>query len=100
MITMKRIGTPRALRPQCRLRQEPRPDHEQRPLDPIQSSIQPRDPSSRRRCQRHPGGDDLSERGTGDGLPDLVEEAGEWVDLAGGTPVRWVRGDGWKAGNR
>ena len=47
----------------------------------------------------HPGGDDLSELGTGDWLPDLVEDAAELVDLAGGTPVRWVSGDGWKAGN-
>ena len=43
--------------------------------------------------------DDLSELGTGDWLPDLVEDAAELVDLAGGTPVRWVSGDGWKAGN-
>ncbi len=47
----------------------------------------------------HPGGDDPSGLGTGDWLPDLVEDAAELVDLAGGTPVRWVRGDGWKAGN-
>ncbi len=47
----------------------------------------------------HPGGHDLSELGTGDWLPDLVEDAAELVDLAGGTPVRWVSGDGWKAGN-
>lgn len=47
----------------------------------------------------HPGGSDLTELGTGDWLPDLVEDAAELVDLAGGTPVRWVSGDGWKAGN-
>jgi hypothetical protein len=47
----------------------------------------------------HPGGDDLASLGTADWLPDLVEDAAELVDLAGGTPVRWVRGDGWKAGN-
>lgn len=46
----------------------------------------------------HPGGDDLTDLGTGDWLPNLVEDAAELVDLAGGTPVRWVRGDGWKAG--
>ena len=48
----------------------------------------------------HPGGDDLSELGTGDWLPDVVDDAAELVDLAGGTPVRWASGDGWKAGNR
>ncbi len=47
----------------------------------------------------HPGGDDLSELGTGDWLPELVEDAAELVDLAGGTPVRWVSGDGWRSGN-
>jgi hypothetical protein len=47
----------------------------------------------------HPSGDHLSELGTGDWLPDLVEDAAELVDLAGGTPVRWVSGDGWKAEN-
>lgn len=47
----------------------------------------------------HPGGDDLSELGTGDWLPDLEEDAAGLVDLAGGTPVRWVSGDGWKAGH-
>ncbi len=47
----------------------------------------------------HPGGDDLSELRTGDWLPDLVEDAAALVDLAGGTPVRWTSGDGWKAGN-
>jgi hypothetical protein len=47
----------------------------------------------------HPGGDDLSELGMGDWLPELVEDAAELVDLHGGTPVRWVSGDGWKAGN-
>ena len=26
-------------------------------------------------------------------------DGAELVDLAGGTPVRWVSGDGWKAGN-
>jgi hypothetical protein len=48
----------------------------------------------------HPGGDDLSKLGTGDWLPDLVEDAAELVDLADGTPVRWTSGEGWKAGNR
>ena len=46
----------------------------------------------------HPGGDDLSELGTGDWLPDLVEDAADLVELTAGTPVRWVSGDGWKAG--
>ena len=46
----------------------------------------------------HPGGDELTSLGTADWLPNLVEDAAELVDLAGGTPVRWVRGDGWKAG--
>ena len=48
----------------------------------------------------HPDGDDLKDIGTGDWLPDRMEDAAELVDLAGGTPVRWVSGDGWKAGNR
>lgn len=48
----------------------------------------------------HPGGDDLAESGTGRWLPDLMEDAADLVDLAGGTPVRWVRGEGWKAGGR
>ena len=47
----------------------------------------------------HPGGGDLSELGTGDWLPELVEDAAELVDLDGGTPVRWVSGDGWTTGN-
>lgn len=47
----------------------------------------------------HPGGDDLRSLGTGDWLPELVEDAAELVDLTGGTPVRWVSGDGWKAGS-
>ncbi len=46
----------------------------------------------------HPGGDDLTSLGTSDWLPDLVEDAAELVDLEGGTPVRWVCGDGWKEG--
>jgi hypothetical protein len=48
----------------------------------------------------HLGWDDLSDLGTGEWLPDLVEDAAELVDLAGGTPVRWVSGDGWKPGNQ
>ncbi len=46
----------------------------------------------------HPGGEDLAKLGTGDWLPDLVEDAAELLDLSGGTPVRWVSGDGWKVG--
>lgn len=48
----------------------------------------------------HPGGDELAGLGTGDWLPDLVEDAAELVDLAAGTPVCWVSGDGWKEGKR
>jgi hypothetical protein len=46
----------------------------------------------------HPGGDELVQLGTGDWLPELVEDAAELLDLGGGTPVRWVSGDGWKVG--
>ena len=46
----------------------------------------------------NPAGDDLVDLGTGDWLPELVEEGGGLVDLAGGTAVRWARGDGWTEG--
>lgn len=44
----------------------------------------------------HPGGEDLLNLGTHGWLPELDEDAAALVDLSGGTPVRWVRGRGWK----
>lgn len=46
----------------------------------------------------HPDGDDLAEAGMDEWAASLADADDGLVDMAAGTPVRWVEGRGWVEG--